>query len=284
MTSRAQQFPNDSANMHILRNFQMQVKKLEVKPIEPKKIKHPKSKAPHICVCKAIRPGVILCRCFGLFPITSQHFEGRCVFRISKIWLVYSILTILFLVFRLVYATDVLEILNIADNRPLHAILSSINDIIFATYITLLTIFCSLRAPKFVKTLNNIAPLMNDGLLCESARKVILSLQYCILIFMLLIVAIQYVAIMWLHFSESYETNFDYKIYINRLSQNISFVFYVMFFFVCGILMGLFGCFEKLMSSCLKFSPVHPMQEIDESNNEYEFLGKFLCFYTLTWR
>jgi hypothetical protein len=40
-----------------------------------------------------------------------------------------------------------------------------------------------------------------------------------------------------------------------------------------SVFIGILACFEKLTISCLKYTPVHPMKGINETNNTRDFFG-----------
>lgn len=228
---------------------------------------------PNICLCKSISPGLIACRIVGLLPIVSVHEQGKCVFKRSYYWLAYSFFIMILYICQVFFSTELLNIFHISEGKSLHGILGSVNDIIYSIYIVVLTFLNAIQFSKFAKTLNRLGPIMKDGIYCASSRKVMLNIHYGVIIVYVLLVLIQYLTIAWLHYSESYESNFDVKILINRLVQNIPFIFYILFSATCSLFISCLVCFEKLTIHALKFTPVHPMKGIDETSNERDFMG-----------
>lgn len=236
------------------------------------------SKPGTVCFCKSIYPGLLACKLTGLLPITTVHEQGRCIFKKSYPWIVYSGILVLLYFLQFVFATDVLHIFQIGHGKSLHGILASINDIIYSAYVAALAFLNAIHCNKFAKTFNKFAPIMKEGIYCGSARRVMLNIQYGFITVVITITSVQYITIAWLHYSESYQSNFDFRIILNRFIQNVPFVFYILFTGSCTLFVACLVCFEKLTINALKFTPVHPMKGIDETSNERDFMGviKFL--------
>lgn len=226
-----------------------------------------------LCFCKTISPCLYILRLIGLLPLISVHEQGRCVFKKCNIWLAWSITVVTLYVLQIIFTTDLLNIFTMAKGKSIHALLSGINDIIYSVYVLLLTLLNFAQYSSFAKTFNHISPILKEGLLCQSSRKMLRRIQYGFITALGIALVIQYGAITWLHFSSSYETDFDYRIIVFRFIQNIPFMFYILFFCNCTIFVALLICFEKLTINVLKFTPVHPMKGIDETNNKQDFMG-----------
>lgn len=226
-----------------------------------------------LCLCRTIGPSLSLCRFFGLFPITTSHDHGHCVFRQSKLWIVWSLARIISLIAQLIYSTDLLDVFNIMKGKTLHGLLSAVTDILYITYILVLTVTNVARIPKFVHAFNKFAPLLHEGLLCNSARTSIRRTQLGVLAMITVIFSIQCGTLLYLNFSDNFISSVDITTFINRISQNITFLFYVLFMSAASVFIGILACFEKLTIYQLKYVPVHPEKGIEETNNTYDFMG-----------
>lgn len=232
-------------------------------------------KVRRLCVCESLKPALIICRILGMFPITTSHDQDdNCIFAKNKNWYIYSVFMIIFSFLRTLLATDFFNILDIGRKKSLHPIIYTLNDIMYAFYITILTAMNLYRCPKYVETLNRIAALVKESLYCQSSRRAALTIQYGISFIYILIIFIKFAAIIYVHISESYDTsNFDFKIYSNAIVQSEIFTVYVIFIAMSSVIMGAFGCYEKLAVNCFRFTPIHPLQYVDQTNNSAEFMG-----------
>lgn len=224
-------------------------------------------------MCKTISPILYAARVVGVAPYSIVHENNRCVFVKSNFWLVWSFIVFTMYTCQIIFATEILNIVNIGNGKSIHELLSSINDIIYSTYVLILTITNCLQYKKFIKTFNHVFPILKEGIFCQSSRRTLLRINYGYLFSIVTVILVQYGTITWLHFSSTYTTSFDYKILLNRFIQNVPFIFYGIFFTTCTLFIAFFVCFEKLTINILKFTPVHPMKGIDETNNKQDFLG-----------
>lgn len=223
------------------------------------------------CFCVAISPAMLTCKLFGLFPITWENVRGQCTYTKSFSWLGYSVIICILYVIQLFVSTD---LLHFDKDKPLPELLSVINDIMYLVFVAILTALSIARFPRFVKTLNKLIPILKEaGLGCPSALASLRKVEYGYLLLFFGELFLEYGALIWLHYSEHYKTNFDYNIFLNTAIQNIPFVFYMLFFSLCSAFISILACFEKLIISALKFTPVHPLHDIDETNNKRNFIG-----------
>ncbi|KAF5290633.1 hypothetical protein FQR65_LT01923 [Abscondita terminalis] len=223
------------------------------------------------CVCHAISPTLLVAKIFGLLPLSWKNVKGKCKFSKSYSWLSYSVVISSLYTVQLFVSTD---LLSFDKTKPLPELLSAINDIMYDVFVAILTVLNMARFPKFVTTLNELMPVIKDaGLCCQSSLASLRKIQFGYLILFFGEILIQYTVVIALHYSDSYTTNFDYNIFINIGIQNVPFVFYMMFFMSCSIFISILGCFEKLVIDALKFTPVHPLSDIDETNNKRDFIG-----------
>lgn len=227
--------------------------------------------AKDVCLCKTIAPVLYVCRFVGFLPITWTHnANGKCVFARSLVWLLYSFIITSLYVFQVGNSVD---FMNLTGKKSLPVLLNDITDAIYGIYIIILTATSFFRYPKWVKTLNEMDEIFRDGIFCNSARKVVTRLQYGFIVIIIGIIVLITTLLSLLHFSDSYKTNFNYNIIINKMLQTIPFMFYILFFTMIAVYVGILVCFEKLTISCLKYAPVHPLKDIDETNNMGDFFG-----------
>lgn len=236
--------------------------------------KQPKEEPPKeesSCFCHALSPILFTCKLFGFFPISWENQRGQCVYKKSYLWLSYSGVICTLYVVQLFSFHD---LLHFDKSKQLPELLSVINDIMYLVFVAILTLLNVARFPRFVKTLNKLIPIIKEaGLGCPSALASSRRVEYGYLILFFGELFVEYGVLIWLHYSERYQTNFDYNIFLNTGIQNIPFVFYMLFFCMCSAFISILACFEKLIIHALKFTPVHPLNDIDETNNKRDFIG-----------
>ncbi|KAK5640246.1 hypothetical protein RI129_011057 [Pyrocoelia pectoralis] len=223
-----------------------------LKTVQPIKKEHIEKELPddEFCFCQSTSPILLTAKLFGLFPITWQNVRGQCTYTKSNLWLLYTILIFFVYLSQLFMATD---LLRFDKNKPLPELLSAFNDIMYVIFVTILTIISAIRFPRFVKTLNSLIPIIKEtGLACPSSLTSLRRVQYGYLTLFFAEMSVQYGVLIGLHYSDRYATNFDYNMFINIGIKNIPF---------------------KLIISALKFTPVHPSNSIDETNNKRDFIG-----------
>jgi hypothetical protein len=223
-----------------------------------------------ICICKMLTPILYLSRMVGFVPLTWDHKDGKCTFRRSASWICVSLVVISLLSFQIANSID---FLHLTKTKSLPILLNNITDAIYGVYIIILTALNLYRFPRWIKTLNKFSAVLKEGIFCQSSMKVVLKIEYYILAVFLFALLIQVSLLTFLHFSQTYETDFDYNFFINKVLQNVSFVFYSIFLTMISVFIGILACFEKLTISCLKYTPVHPMKGINETNNTRDFFG-----------
>ncbi|KYB28726.1 hypothetical protein TcasGA2_TC032427 [Tribolium castaneum] len=223
-----------------------------------------------ICICKMLRPLLYVGRFLGFLPIAVEHQGGKCVFKKSVAFICLSILIIGLLAFQVFNSID---FFHLTKTKSLPILLNNITDAIYGVYVIILIAINLYRFPRWVKTLNKFPSVLKEGIFCQSAMKIVQKIVWYILGVTVLAILFQVSLLTFLHFSQTYQTDFDYNFFINKLLQNISFIFYVIFFTVISVFIGILACFEKLTISCLKYTPVHPMKGINETNNTRDFFG-----------
>lgn len=217
-----------------------------------------------------LSPISYLSKFIGFLPIMSKHKDGKCVYEKSLFWICYSLFLISLLTFQVLNSIDFFHLTKV---KSLPILLKNITDAIYGVYIIILTAINLYRFPNWIKTLNRLNSVLKEGIFCQSAMKIVRKLEYYYLGFYFLGLVFQITLLLLLHFSQSYKTNFNYNFFINTILQHISFAFYLIFFSVISLFIGILACFEKLTISCLKYTPVHPMKGINETNNTRDFFG-----------
>lgn len=236
-------------------------------------VKDNKPMSSQLCICKTFRPILFFAKLLGFFPVSfGQHQDGKCVFKKCRLWFVFSIFLIVVNGFQICNSMD---INNLTKIKSLPILLNNITNLIYGIYIVVLTTLNLYRCPRWIQLFNGLSLVLKEGILCQSARKTILKVQYFYLAMLAVSVIVQFGLLGYLHFSSTYKTNFDFNIYLNKFIHTSSFAFYIIFFSVLSFFMGILACFEKLTISCLSYTPVHPMKGIQETNNTRDFFGFF---------
>ncbi|KAJ8964329.1 hypothetical protein NQ317_019310 [Molorchus minor] len=231
-----------------------------------------KTKNDVLCLCKVLSPVFQISRLLGLFPVIWKHKNNKCVFTKSLFWLIYTLILTYLYTYHVVSTVD---FPNMLKKKSLPILLNDITNAIYGIFVVLLILTNIFRYPTWIRTLNKFLILMKTDLLCEPARKTVMNTQYGFIATLTFIFVVQISVLFWLHSSADYSTNFQFSIFGSRIMQNIPFAFYMLSFTAISMLIGTLACFEKLTISTLQYIPVHPMKEIDETNNQRDFLGVF---------
>ncbi|XP_018566861.1 uncharacterized protein LOC108907603 [Anoplophora glabripennis] len=225
----------------------------KIAPVSLGKVVNPNET--RLCLCTTLSPVLRISRLLGLFPITWTHENNRCTYKKSLFWVFYTLLVICLYIYQVGTSVD---FLHLAKKKSLLILLNEITEAIYGVYILILTVANFTRHPQWIKALNELLPVLKHDLFCQSAMKVVVKVQYGLIATIIFVSMLEITVLLWLHYSEGFQTNFDVNIFINR---------------------GVLACFEKLIIKALKHVPVHPMKEINETNNESEFFG--VIYYKL---
>lgn len=223
------------------------------------------------CFCNSVSPILVTCKLFGFFPVTWGHENGQCTYKVSYAWLAYSGVLFVIYAVQLFFSTN---LLTFSKAKPLPELLTDINDIMYLIFVAFLTILNAARFPRFVKTYNKLVPILTEaGLACQSSLTALRKVEFGYLILFVGEIFVEYAVLIYLHYSDKYTTDFSFSIFFNTGIQTIPFVFYLLFFSGCSTFIAILGCFEKLIIDAIKFTPVHPLNDIDETNNRRDFIG-----------
>lgn len=225
-----------------------------------------------LCVCEIMKPVLNILRILGTMPITWEHKNEVCTFSFSYKWMCVSLLYMTAVLMQLL---QYLVFDGMSQNKQIIIRLSDITDIMFCLLIVILSTSNLLRSRAFIKFLNKLQTVVEEIEVCYSARKLIINISYAILSLGSLIIVIQYSTLFYLDYFESERTHFGWSVYAKRFMQNCILVFSVSLLCLINVLISLLACFEKLTISCLKYTPVHPLKAISETNNWRDFLGVY---------
>lgn len=221
------------------------------------------------CVCKTLGPALMLARLFGVFPVSWRHTTEKCVYEKSLTWLIYTGFVIIFQIFVTYSNVNYSNLLN----ATLLVIIDNLTNLYYSHYVVLITLLGFFKFTAYITTLNTLASTLKDGVLCQSAMRRVVLLQYAIFASLALVATFQIILYIWLNNSTSYEANFSIMNILYRMFMNFSFGLYAVVFTIFGLLIGSLACFEKYTLNCLKYVPVHPLRDIDDSNNSSDFMG-----------
>lgn len=223
-----------------------------------------------LCVCQVMKPVLNVLRILGTMPITWDHKNGVCTFSFSYKWMCVSILYMTAAIMQLL---EYMVFDGMSKNRQIIVHLNDITDIIFCVLIVILSTSNLLKCKAFIKFLNKLQIVVEEIEVCYSARKLIINISHAILTIGFIIIVIQYSTLLYLDYFESEEPHFGWTVYAKRYMQNCIVVFSVFLLCLINLFISLLACFEKLTISCLKYTPVHPLKAISETNNWRDFLG-----------
>lgn len=226
------------------------------------------------CLCKSVRAPLILCKLFGLCPLSWKHVNGHCFFSYSKCWIIYSITLASFIIYML-SQTLVTQFEYTADSEAIVEYVTKVNHNIWSTFIITMIILNIIRVKKIAQVFNKCVELTKYDLLCSSNLKV-LKIEFYggLLLFSIFYIA-QYAAIVTLNIMSKYDTDWTPKRMSLPFLQNTPMLLSVFVGIICIIISTLLTCFEKIMMINLDFVPFHPMPNFDETHEN----RKMLIFY-----
>ena len=212
------------------------------------------------CLCAALTPGIFLCKYTALYPIDHYHENNKCQWKPSIAWRIVSILYMAFLLLYLTFVMKTNNLITTFRHQPIIKTLSSITDVTYIVYETILVLVNVINAGKVADSFNELNRLMKYGLICPSACKKVYQAQIGYNILFLTIWSLQFILICYLHLSEQFNTSFDLTIIVTRFIQFTSYVTFL-HISICftGVILS-FLCYEKLLMDMIYYSPIHPME------------------------
>lgn len=209
------------------------------------------------CLCEILLVTLWLSRLFGIAPISWRHpknrlffrEDGHCEFYVSKGWTIYTIgLTLAYNAMNIHYF-DFAAI----DTSQLSHILKAVNSWSYYIFATILSLAAILKARALCNCLNDVSPFMRKGLLCSHAKSTVLRTSRLGFILIVLQLAIQYGALLFMSWNDHFESHLSLKDFVDKSVHNVPFMFYYLFSTICAIFVGLFMCFDTTMLQTLKY-------------------------------
>lgn len=223
------------------------------------------------CLCKSVRTILILCRLFGLCPVSWKHVNECCFFSYSVFWIIYSSCLAIFFIYYL-SQTVVTQFKYSVDRVVVTEYVSAINGNILSLFITAMIVLNIIRVKKIAAILNKSAELSNYDLLCPSNLKVLKLYQFLLLLSFNIMYVVQYVAIFTLNIMADYDTNWTHERLLLPVLQDTTMLFSIFVGLICHIISTLLTCYEKIMMISLEFVPFHPMPNFDETRENRTLL------------
>lgn len=223
------------------------------------------------CPCKIMEHILYIARLFGIVPVTWHHTQqDTCTFQLSYKWLIYSFCLLIAVVTQLVFFADVNKFTNI---KYITLLLNNIVDAMYFVLVIILAICNFMRCKAVVKYLIQASKVMKEVDTCRSVGNLMIMVGWITVGGCLAWIFIQTAVLCYLNFSENYSSGSGFSFVITKFIQNYTAVYTTFMACIMNTIIGTLACFEKLMRSCLKYTPVHPLKTIVETNNVRDFLG-----------
>lgn len=209
------------------------------------------------CLCEVLLVTLWLSRLFGIAPIGWRHpknrqffrEDGQCEFYVSKGWTLYSI--IICIGYNALFISS--PEFHSGDVSKWSEILMAVNLYSYYIFATILSLIATLRAKALCRSLNDVSEFLRKGLLCTHAKQTVLSTSRLGFIVILLQLTIQFGAMLFMSWNDKFTSHFSLSDVINRVVQNVPFMFYYLFTTICAIFVGLFMCFDTTMLQTLNY-------------------------------
>lgn len=227
------------------------------------------------CLCDTNQIIINISKIFGVLPITKTHKDNTCVFTISKVWVIYSIICILT---GIGYLTQVFQAISSpfsTDRSQVLSSVASIDDYISMVFIIIFTILNIIRAKNICNFFNESILLRNNDLFCKKNIKIHNMWSKLFIVFFVALFIVQYIAIFILNFMDRFETDWSYQRLLKPFLENVPVLCLAIIGSCCNILLSNLTCFGKIMMLYLKFTPIHPMPDFDETQEAQSILGVY---------
>lgn len=222
------------------------------------------------CPCKIMEHILYTSRLFGIVPVTWNHIQDACTYQLSYKWLVYSLCLLIAVLTQLVLFADSNKFTNV---KYITVLLNNILDVMYLALVIILALCNVFRCKSFVKYLNQASKVMNEVDLCRSGSTLTVFIGWCTVGGCVGWMFLQTAVLGFLSLSENYSTSNTISFAITKLIQNYTAIYTVFIVCIMNTIITTLACFEKLTRSCLKYTPVHPLKSIVETNNIRDFLG-----------
>lgn len=235
-----------------------------VKQVEPKSFKEKP------CPCKVIELILYISRIFGIVPLTWRHVQNNCTFELSYLWLMYTVCLLIIVAIHLIFFAEVSKFTNI---KFITVLLNNIVDVMYLALIIVLCVCNILRGKKFAKYFNQMAKVIKEVNMCHSVGSLMIVVGWSTVGICVGWIVVQVGVLCFMHFSDNYSTENFFSFFFSKFVQSHTAVYAIFIAYVMNTIIGTLACFEKLLRSCLKYTPVHPLKTIVETNNTRDFLG-----------
>lgn len=227
------------------------------------------------CICQTMRLTFIICRFFGLLAISWGHEKNKCVYKVSKIWICYS------LIIAVAMAVHVSKIMpNIltpfeSDRSQLLSYIAFINENIISAFILLLIFINLFRAKRIVYVLNEFVAMQEVDLLCPLSLKVYSYSHILFLFVMFIQYFVQFSAIIAFNYIDSFVSDLTYDRLLMPIIHNTAFLLYALFGSICTLSATTLTCYETVIRNVLQYKPCHPIKNFVSNVTVYPFYWKY---------
>lgn len=220
------------------------------------------------CPCKVMQHVLYTCRLFGVIPVTWCHVQDVCTFRLSYVWLVYSVSIMTAMLVHLIVFTDFSKFSKITH---ITIFLNNVVDLIYLNLVIILCLCNVIRTSSYVKYLNQASRVIREVDMCASVCALLVWVGW-LTIGLCCAWIVAHVAVLWFLSVTETDTS-SFSALLSKAFQNYTVVFTIFITCVMNTVIGTLACFEKLTRTCLKYTSVHPLKTIVETNNIRDFLG-----------
>lgn len=217
------------------------------------------------CLCKSVQSTIILCRLFGLCPITWKHVDSICFYRRSIFWMIYSLICFILLIYYLIITLPTKCEHTTFNSKIMLEYISAVNHNISTIFIASMIFFNVVKAQKIAQVFNSCSELKRNDLICKVTLKVHKVFHIGVLMLFSGLYLMQYAAIIILNIMDSFDTNWSSKRLLQPFLHNTPLLFGFFVATICVIIQGMLTCYEKVMMINLNFIPVHPAPNFDET-------------------
>lgn len=171
---------------------------------------------------------------------------------------------------QIIFFCDGSKFLNI---KYITVLLNNIMDVLYIGLVIVLIICNAIRCKSFVKYLNQISKVMKEVDLCRSVCSLMVVVGWITIGVCYAWIAVELAVFLFLHISESFNTGYGFTFFVSKFIHFYTAVYTIFIVCVMNTIIGTLACFEKLTRSCLRYTAVHPLKTIVETNNFRDFLG-----------
>lgn len=223
-----------------------------------------------LCPCKVMEHILYISRLFGIVSLSWRHGQDNCTFELSYLWLMYNVCLLIGVTTHLIFFAKVSKFTNI---KFITVLLSNIIDVMYLALIIVLFICNIFRSKNFVKYFNQMSKVIKEVNMCRSVANLMIFVGWSTVGACVGWIVLQVGVLCFLHYSDNYTTEDFFGFFLSKLVQSHTAVYTIFIACVMNTIIGTLACFEKLLRSCLNYTPVHPLKTIVETNNTRDFLG-----------